>query len=126
MALTTPYELQVFTVETGQQAIIEVNMNHNATGYMLFMRLVPLFPFFMVNIVPALFNIRIGPYIITTFIGIIPGTFVYANVGRELGTINTLADLASPQTLGAFTLLGMFALMPTIYKQIKAQKNLAS
>ena len=105
---------------------IETNMIHNATGYMLFMRLVPLFPFFMVNIVPALFNVRIIPYILTTFFGIIPGTFVYANVGRELGTIESLTDLASPQTLAAFTLLGMFALIPTIYKQIKARNNLTS
>jgi uncharacterized membrane protein YdjX (TVP38/TMEM64 family) len=101
-------------------------MRHNAIGYLLFMRLVPLFPFFMVNIVPALFNIRLFPYIVTTFVGIIPGTFVYANVGRELGTIETLTDLASVETLIAFSLLGVFALIPTIYKQIQARNNLSS
>jgi uncharacterized membrane protein YdjX (TVP38/TMEM64 family) len=105
---------------------IEPNMRHNAIGYLLFMRLVPLFPFFMVNIVPALFNIRLFPYIVTTFVGIIPGTFVYANVGRELGTIETLTDLASVETLIAFSLLGVFALIPTIYKQIQARNNLSS
>ncbi len=102
------------------------NMKKNAIGYMLFMRLMPLFPFFLVNIVPALFNIRLLPYIATTVIGILPGTFVYANVGRELGTIESLSDLASPQTLIAFSLLGLFALTPTIYKQIKNRKKLLS
>jgi uncharacterized membrane protein YdjX (TVP38/TMEM64 family) len=102
---------------------IELNMNQNSTGYLLFMRLVPLFPFFIVNIVPALFNVRLIPYIITTFVGIIPGTFVYANVGRELGSIESITDLASKETLLAFTLLGIFALIPTIYKMIQSRKN---
>lgn len=102
---------------------VAANMEKNATSYMLFMRLVPLFPFFLVNIVPALFNVRLLPYVLTTFFGIIPGTFVYANVGRELGTIESLSDLASPQTLIAFTLLGLFALIPTFYKQFKGRKK---
>ena len=105
---------------------VAANMEKNAVSYMLFMRLVPLFPFFLVNIVPALFNVRLLPYVLTTFFGIIPGTFVYANVGRELGTIESLSDLASPQTLAAFTLLGLFALIPTIYKQIKGRKKVAA
>lgn len=95
------------------------NMEQNAVGYMLFMRLVPIFPFFLVNIVPALFNVRLVPYVLTTFFGIIPGTFVYTNVGKELGSIESLGDIASPRTLIAFTLLGLFALIPTLYKQIK-------
>lgn len=101
---------------------VAINMEKNAFSYMLFMRLVPLFPFFLVNIVPALFNVRLVPYVLTTFIGIIPGTFVYANVGKELGKIESLSDLASPQTLIAFTLLGLFALIPTMYKQVRDKK----
>lgn len=100
---------------------VATNMERNAVGYMLFMRLVPLFPFFLANIVPALFTVRLLTYVLTTFFGIIPGTFVYANVGRELGTIESLSDLASPATLAAFTLLGLFALIPAIYKQVKGR-----
>lgn len=100
---------------------IAANMERNAVGYMLFMRLVPLFPFFLVNIVPALFNVRLLPYVLTTFVGIIPGTFVYANVGRELGTIGSLSDLASPRTLVSFSLLGFFALIPTLYRQVRGR-----
>lgn len=102
---------------------ISDNMERNAVGYMLFMRLVPLFPFFLVNIVPALFNVRLSAYILTTLVGIVPGTLVYANAGKQLGTIETLGDLASTQTLLAFTLLGVFALIPGIYKQLKNGKK---
>ena len=101
-------------------------MHENAIGYLLFMRLVPLFPFFLVNIVPALFNIRLLPYVLTTFIGIIPGTFVYSNVGGELGTIESLADLASTETLVAFSLLGIFALLPALYKYFKSSTDSVS
>lgn len=96
---------------------VAAKLENNLIGYMLFMRLVPLFPFFLVNIVLALFNVRLVPYVLTTFFGIIPVTFVYANVGRQLGTIESLADLASPQTLLAFTLLGFSVLIPSLYKR---------
>ncbi len=101
---------------------IEKDMEENAVGYMFFMRLVPLFPFFIVNILPALFNIRFMPYLLTTFFGIIPGSFVYVNVGTELGAIDTLSDLVSIETLIAFSLLGLISLVPSIYKHIKGKK----
>lgn len=100
---------------------ISKNMEENAVGYLFFMRLVPLFPFVLVNIVPALFNVPLRVFIFTTFFGIIPGSFVYVNVGETLGEIESLKDLISAETLIAFGLLGLFALIPTIYKQIKSK-----
>jgi len=102
---------------------IEGNMEEGAVGYLLFMRLVPIFPFFMVNIVPALFNVKPRVYILTTFLGIIPGSFVFVNLGTQLASITSLSDLVSMQTLLAFALLGVFALIPTIYKQIKDHRK---
>ena len=102
---------------------IESHMQENAVGYMLFMRLVPLFPFFLVNIVPALFNVKPRTYVLTTFFGIIPGTFVYVNLGTALGEIDTLNDLVSGKTLMAFTLLGLFALVPAVYKKIRKSEK---
>lgn len=101
---------------------VEKNMNDNAASYLLFMRLVPLFPFVLVNIVPALFNIPLRTYVLTTFFGIIPGSFVYVNLGKQLLKINNLSDLVSGQTLLAFGLLGAFALIPSLYKKFKTQK----
>jgi uncharacterized membrane protein YdjX (TVP38/TMEM64 family) len=96
-------------------------MNDNAVNYLLFMRLVPLFPFVLVNIVPALFNIPLRVFIITTFIGIIPGTAAYVYFGQQLGDIDRPADLLSAEMLVAFGILGTFALIPTLYKQWKAR-----
>ena len=102
---------------------IEGNMNENAIGYLLFMRLVPLFPFFLVNIVPALFNVSLRIYVLTTFFGIIPGSFVYVNLGGQLANILSLSDLVSLETLIAFALLGVFALIPSLYKHIKKRRK---
>ena len=102
---------------------ISDNIKDNAVGYLLFMRLVPLFPFFIVNIVPALMNVPLRVYILTTFFGIIPGSFIYVNFGETLGDINNLSDLASGKTIIAFVLLGFFALIPTLYKQFKIAKR---
>lgn len=102
---------------------ISENITDNATGYLLFMRLVPLFPFFVVNIVPALMNVPLRVYILTTFFGIMPGSFVYVNFGETLGDIEGLSDIASGQTLFAFALLGFFALIPTLYKQYKNRRK---
>lgn len=100
------------------------NMANNAVGYMLFMRLVPIFPFFLVNVVPAFFNVRLLPYVLTTFVGIMPGSFVYTNLGRELGTLSSLKDLMAWPTLLAFCLLGLFALTPTVYRQLRSRRKL--
>lgn len=101
---------------------IETNMKENAVGYLLFMRLVPIFPFVAVNVVPALFNISLRIFILTTFFGIIPGSAVYVYFGQQLGEINALGDLVSPNVLLAFALLGVFALIPSLHKQWKNRK----
>ena len=56
-------------------------VQENALSYLLVLRLVPLFPFFVVNLVPAFLGVALSTYILGTFIGIIPGAFVYASVG---------------------------------------------
>ena len=95
----------------------------NAINYMLFLRLVPLFPFFLINLASGLTQIRLPVYFFGTMFGILPGTFVFANAGSNLASINQLSDIASVEVLGAFALLGLFALIPTLYKLIKSKKN---
>jgi uncharacterized membrane protein YdjX (TVP38/TMEM64 family) len=89
----------------------------NAFSYLLTLRLIPLFPFFVVNLVSGLTRVRVGTYIAATALGIIPGSFVYAYAGRQLGTIDSLKEIASPNVIGAFVLLGLLALVPVIYKR---------
>jgi uncharacterized membrane protein YdjX (TVP38/TMEM64 family) len=90
----------------------------NAVSYLMTLRLIPLFPFFLVNMVSGLTRISVSAYVAATAIGIIPGSFVYAYAGRQLGTINSLKEIASPNVLLAFTLLGLLALVPVVYRKL--------
>lgn len=96
---------------------INAGFTHNAFNYMLFLRLVPAFPFFLVNLAPALTTIPLRTFVLATFIGIIPGTFVFVNLGETLGRIDSLSRLVSWETLGAFALLGVFALIPILVRK---------
>ena len=93
----------------------------NAFSYLLTLRLIPLFPFFVVNLVSGLTRVNVGTYVAATAVGIIPGSFVYAYAGRQLGTINSLKEIASPNVVGAFVLLGLLALVPVVYKRFAAK-----
>ena len=62
-------------------------------------------------------RVRLGTYVLATALGIIPGSFVYAYAGRQLGTINSLKEIASPHVILAFTLLGLLALVPILYRR---------
>jgi uncharacterized membrane protein YdjX (TVP38/TMEM64 family) len=93
----------------------------NAFNYMLFLRLVPAFPFFLVNLAPAFTNIRLSTYVAATAIGIVPGSFVFANLGETLGTIDSLSGLVSKETLIAFALLGVLALVPVAIRKLKSR-----
>jgi uncharacterized membrane protein YdjX (TVP38/TMEM64 family) len=96
---------------------VQQGFANNAFSYLMTLRLIPLFPFFVVNLVSGLTRMNVGTYVAATAIGIIPGSFVYAYAGRQLGTINSLKDIASPGVIGAFVLLGLLALVPSLYKK---------
>ena len=92
-------------------------------NYLLFLRLVPLFPFWLVNLAPAFTGIRLSTYAAATAIGVIPGSFVFANLGQSLGRIESTAQLVSAETLGALALLGLLALVPVLIKHFKIRKQ---
>ena len=102
--------------------------NKNAVSYLLFLRLVPAFPFFIVNIVPAFMGVTLRTYVITTFFGIMPGTFVFASIGNGIGYVleqgktPDLSILSSPEILLPLAALGLLSLIPIAYKKIKAGK----
>ena len=96
---------------------IQAGFVQNAFSYLLTLRLIPAFPFFLVNLVSGLTRMPLGTYVIGTSIGIIPGSFVYAFAGRQLGSINSLAEIASPPVLMAFTFLGLLALVPVLHRK---------
>lgn len=95
----------------------------NAFNYLLFLRLVPLFPFWLVNLAPAFTSIKLRTYLAATALGIIPGSFVFANLGQSLGRIESASQLISVETLAAFALLGVLALVPVAIKKLKLKKE---
>jgi len=92
-------------------------------NYLLFLRLVPLFPFFLINLAAGLTRLPLRTFVLGTMIGIIPGGFVYVNAGASLATITSLSGIASPRVVGSFALLGLFALVPVLYNRVKAGKK---
>jgi len=106
-------------INAGMAAKLINGFNDNAFNYLLFLRLVPLFPFWLVNLAPAFTPIKLRTYVIGTAIGILPGCFVFANLGQSLGRIDSLDQLVSAETLLAFGLLGLFALLPVMVKKFR-------
>ncbi|EWY38472.1 membrane protein [Skermanella stibiiresistens SB22] len=108
---------------------LEAGFRENALSYLLVLRLVPLFPFWLVNLVPAFLGVPLGTYVIGTFLGIIPGSFVYASVGNGVGAVfesggtPDLKIIFTPEILLPIVALSLLALVPVIYKKIKSGKN---
>jgi len=108
---------------------MEAGFRENALSYLLVLRLVPLFPFWLVNLVPAFLNVPLRTYVLGTFLGIIPGTFVFALVGSGLagvldaGRKPDLDVLFHSEVLLALLGLAVLALTPVAYKAFKARKR---
>jgi uncharacterized membrane protein YdjX (TVP38/TMEM64 family) len=93
-------------------------------SYLLFLRLVPAFPFWVVNLAAALFGMRLLTYVCATAIGILPATFVFAYFGQGLRT--ALASGGSPLTIELFVglaLLGMLALVPVMIRKMRGGRG---
>jgi uncharacterized membrane protein YdjX (TVP38/TMEM64 family) len=107
----------------------ERGFRENALSYLLVLRLVPLFPFWLVNIVPALFGVPLRTYVIGTFLGIIPGSVVYTLLGSNLGAVldaggrPQLGIIFEPRMLLALLGLAILALVPVLYKKLQARKG---
>lgn len=96
---------------------INEGFTRNAWSYLLFLRLVPAFPFFLVNLAPAFSSVPLSTFVGATFVGIIPGTFVFVNLGETLARIDSVQGLVSLRTLGALALLGLLALVPVVVRR---------
>lgn len=106
---------------------MEAGFQKNAFSYLLVLRLVPLFPFFLVNLAPAFLGVKLRTFFVATFFGIIPGTFVFASVGNGLGAIfdkggePDLGIIFQPEVLGPILALAALSLVPVIYKRFSKQ-----
>lgn len=104
---------------------LEAGFRADAFNYLLVLRLVPIFPFWLVNLVPALVGVRLPTYVLATFLGIVPGTFVYASLGNGLGSLVEEPDLAiifKPSLFLPIVGLALLALVPVGYKHWRGKK----
>jgi len=123
--LVTRYLLRDVVLNRFGGKLEGMNQELEARGfsYLLFLRLVPLFPFFLINLAAGLTRLPLRTFFLGTMIGIIPGGFVYVNAGASLASIDSLSGIASPRVLGSFALLGLFALIPVLYNKYKQKKG---
>jgi uncharacterized membrane protein YdjX (TVP38/TMEM64 family) len=121
-------------------AVLVDGFRRDALNYLLFLRLVPAFPFFLVNVAAALLGVPLRTYVIGTVFGIVPATFAFASVGAGLDSVFakakaeqlaclavnaaaacplqlTTSSLVTPQLLIALTLLSIVALIPVAYRK---------
>lgn len=95
---------------TLQMKTVNAGMTRDGAGYLFALRLMPLFPFFLVNLLMGLTRITVRRYWWVSQAAMLPATVVFLNAGRELGRVTSLRDILSPGVLFAFTLLGLFPL----------------
>jgi uncharacterized membrane protein YdjX (TVP38/TMEM64 family) len=104
---------------------LKSNLEENAFSYLLFLRLVPVFPFFVINVVPALVNIPLRIYIASTFLGIIPGALVYVSVGSGLNHLFAMNQSPNMSIIFEWNILlpilalSILSLVPLIYKKYR-------
>lgn len=117
----------------------------DAFSYLLFLRLVPAFPFFLVNLVPAFAGVRLLPFVAATALGVVPGALVYALAGTGLDSVIAAQkdvysaciaagrsdcqmtfharDVLTPQLIGALIALGLLALVPVVVKRLRTRSR---
>lgn len=105
-------------------AKMQKGFQEDALSYLLTLRLIPLFPFVAVNLAAALFQISLKTFLLGTFFGIIPGSFVYVSIGVALKEVIQSPDVSpsivlDPKILFAFIGLGILSLLPILYKRLK-------
>jgi uncharacterized membrane protein YdjX (TVP38/TMEM64 family) len=108
---------------------LEAGFREDAFNYLLCLRLVPVFPFWLVNLVAGAMEIRLSVYIIATFLGMIPGAFVYASLGNGIGALIAAGQhpdrymIFRPSILLPLIGLAALALVPVIAKRRRGRSH---
>jgi uncharacterized membrane protein YdjX (TVP38/TMEM64 family) len=104
-----------------------INFNNelekNGYRYLLTLRLIPVFPFFLINIFAGLTKISLRTFIWTTSMGILPGSLVYTYAGSQLNFIKSTKDIFTTRIVMVFLLLALFILLPVIISRIKEKRR---
>ncbi|MGF1626622.1 MAG: TVP38/TMEM64 family protein [Alphaproteobacteria bacterium] len=108
---------------------MEAGFRRDAFAYLLFLRLTPVFPFWIVNLAPALLRVKLGTYILATVLGIVPGTFVFASFGAGIGHLLaagadiTLGDVLTVEILLGLSGLAVLSLAPIAVRAWRVRRR---
>ena len=106
---------------------INSGVEKDGVSYLLFLRLVPAFPFFVINLVMGLTRMSAWKFFVVSQIGMLPGTLVFVNAGTQLAQIESPAGILSPTLIGSFVLLGLFPFIARrVVEHIKVRRVLRS
>jgi uncharacterized membrane protein YdjX (TVP38/TMEM64 family) len=106
---------------------LEAGFKANAASYLLVLRLVPLFPFWLVNLVAAFLGVPLRTFVLYSFVGMAPGAFVYASLGQGASTIieqgrsPDLHVIFTPRVLLPIIALAVLAMVPVVYRQFRSR-----
>jgi uncharacterized membrane protein YdjX (TVP38/TMEM64 family) len=127
-ALGEPLRLR-FAAQIGR---MEEGFRANAVSYLLLLRLVPLFPFWLVNLASAFLGVSAATFVVTTLVGIVPGSFVFASIGNGLNALFEAGGEPDLSLIGLFSrpdfyvpILGLaiLSLIPILYRTFAAKKR---
>jgi uncharacterized membrane protein YdjX (TVP38/TMEM64 family) len=110
---------------------LEAGFQENAASYLLILRLVPAFPFWLVNLGPALLGVPLGTFVLFSALGMVPGAFVYASVGSGLSTLIAagqtpdLGIIFQWRVLGPLVALAVLAAIPIVYRWHKGRRRVS-
>jgi uncharacterized membrane protein YdjX (TVP38/TMEM64 family) len=121
--LSARYLLGTWLQEKYQKQLSAFNaeMKKNGPRYLLTVRLIPVFPFFMINFLSGLTNVPVRTFVWTTALGIVPVMIIFAYAGQQIGTINAVSEILSPRMIVALVFLAGVALFPAVLKRIKGR-----
>lgn len=102
---------------------VREGFSRHSFNYLLGLRLIPVMPFWLVNLLGGLTRMKVLPYALATSLGMLPASFIYAYAGRQLGTLNSLSEITSPSVLLALFLLALLTFSPIVYHEWIAKKH---
>jgi len=108
---------------------LRAGFQKDAFSYLFVLRLLPVLPFMVASVVPALLGVRLKIFALATFLGMLPGSFVYAGVGNGLGAVIAAGDepdldiVLRPAVLGPLLGLAVLALLPVAYRKLKGRRT---
>jgi len=98
-------------------------LERHGISFLLVVRIIPVLPFFTVNYLAGLTRIPLKTFVWTTSLSIVPGSLIYAFAGRQLGSIDSPAEIFSPEIIFSLLLLGLFSLSPSLIKFLKRTRK---